>query len=307
MLSYAVVGGSRGIGLEFVRQLSTVFAMLVRDKARSSYLASVVATSQQPYTPAAAKIAQLPGGGLDVLIQNIARMENENLYRGLTKYFVTLQLRVDLASLFSSHPARAKNKRTKNSYNQRCAYRQCVPTLLRKGTGKKIVVISTAIADRVMVWKMRVESMAAYGMTKAGTARAQEDLIASPFSTAQDVAEGSESRRSHCAKHKPHLRRRREGGELRLQAAAMPPVVGWWKTIVWDRCVDPLNRGWLVLVLQQQIQSSEEHFYSENTTARKESAEWMEQEKMPTGSLCTSVTRRTRVYGMPRDKTGGRR
>ncbi|GBE89579.1 hypothetical protein SCP_1602420 [Sparassis crispa] len=49
----------------------------------------------------------------------------------------------------------------------------------------------------------------------------------------------------------------REGSSdwfAQLQAAAMPPVVGWWKTIVWDRCVDPLNRGWLVLVLRQQIQ-----------------------------------------------------
>ncbi|GBE85213.1 predicted protein [Sparassis crispa] len=148
MPSYAVVGGSRGIGLEFVRQLSanpdnTVF-VLVRDKARSSHLASVVAAAGnnihvfQADVAAAAEIAQLTGGGLDVLIHNAARLEGPHLYRNLTNYESEEQLDEDFLQFFKVNVLGVVH--TVNAF---------LP-LLRKGTAKKIIIL-------------------AYGTTKAGT------------------------------------------------------------------------------------------------------------------------------------------
>ena len=39
--------------------------------------------------------------------------------------------------------------------------------LLRKGTAKKIVFISTSLGERDFVWKARITEMAAYSVTKA--------------------------------------------------------------------------------------------------------------------------------------------
>ncbi|KAL6302030.1 hypothetical protein BKA93DRAFT_737644 [Sparassis latifolia] len=176
MPSYAVVGGSRGIGLEFVRQLSanpdnTVF-VLVRDKARSSHLAAVVAAAGNNIhvfqadvvdhyalkeSAAAAEIAQLTGGGLDVLIHNAARLEGPHLYRNLTNYESEEQLDEDFLQFFKVNVLGVVH--TVNAF---------LP-LLRKGTAKKIIILGSAGADPKWVWKVRLESMAAYGTTKAGT------------------------------------------------------------------------------------------------------------------------------------------
>ncbi|KAI0351045.1 NAD-P-binding protein [Trametes cingulata] len=143
---YAVVGASRGIGLEFVRQLAArkdavVFAV-VRSKQNSTHLAAAVANLDNVHiiegdvvdpksiSRAAEQIASISGGKLDYLIHNAARMD-KNLYRGYN----------DFISAF-------------------------LP-LLRAGTTKKIVVISTGGAHTESINAAGISGMVAYGTTKA--------------------------------------------------------------------------------------------------------------------------------------------
>ncbi|CCL98835.1 uncharacterized protein FIBRA_00840 [Fibroporia radiculosa] len=170
MPSYAVIGASRGIGLEIVRQLATdsantIFAV-VRDKANSPYIATVASfpnvhilqadvVDHAALKVAAVEAASITGGTLDVLIHSAAYMDVTFMSRGLTDYESDEQLDAELTKAFQINALGAVH--SINAF---------LP-LLRKGTVKKIMVLSSEAGNRDMTWQMRFSGMAAYGLSKA--------------------------------------------------------------------------------------------------------------------------------------------
>lgn len=102
MPSYVVTGASRGIGLEFVRQLSSkadnVVFGLVRSKARCSELLQLAGTHKNVHIleadltdykslqTAAAEVAKVTSGTLDNLINNAAYVPTERMFHTLDAY-----------------------------------------------------------------------------------------------------------------------------------------------------------------------------------------------------------------------------
>ncbi|KAI8975857.1 NAD-P-binding protein [Trametes punicea] len=169
--TYAVIGASRGIGLEFVHQLSrrndtTVFAV-VRNKQKSVHLASAVAGLNNVHViegdvvdyssmeRAAKEVASITGGQLDCLIHNAARMDPAILYRGYEDYSDMDELDKDFIDAFKI-----------NSLGVVHSIMAFLP-LLRAGSTKKIVVISTGGADTRTVLAGGSGIMVAYATTKA--------------------------------------------------------------------------------------------------------------------------------------------
>ncbi|KAI8993815.1 NAD-P-binding protein [Trametes punicea] len=170
--TYAIIGASRGIGLEFVRQLSrrkdtTVFAV-VRNKQKSVHLASAVAGLNNVHViegdvvdyssmeRAAKEVASITGGQLDCLIHNAARMDPAILYRVYEDYRDMDELDEDFIDAFKV-----------NSLGVVHSIMAFLP-LLRAGSTKKIVVIGTSGADARNVLTGGYGHTVAYATTKAG-------------------------------------------------------------------------------------------------------------------------------------------
>jgi len=173
MPSYAVIGGSRGIGLETVRQLAavghnTVF-VTVRNIATSTHLATFLSesgatnvhvlqadsTDHRAMKAAAAQVAEKTGGTLDVLINNAGLMGRKSSFRGLTDFEDEDELDPYFMEAFQV-----------NVLGFIHSVNAFLP-LLRKGSAKKIALISSGAGDPELIWKARVEIAAAYGVTKA--------------------------------------------------------------------------------------------------------------------------------------------
>ncbi|CCL98832.1 uncharacterized protein FIBRA_00837 [Fibroporia radiculosa] len=175
MPSYAVVGGSRGIGLELVRQLAAnpdnVVFVTARNKAKSTYLSALIAESSnrnvhvveadvvdaRAMKTAAAEIAKMSGGALDVLIHNAARMEYANLFKAFDDYETDDQLDAEFIESFKV-----------NALGVVHSVNAFLP-LLRENTTKKIVIIGSGAGERSLMWNVRMHTMVAYGTSKAAT------------------------------------------------------------------------------------------------------------------------------------------
>ncbi|KAI0640956.1 NAD-P-binding protein [Trametes meyenii] len=172
MPSYAVVGASRGIGLEFVRQLAAklddrVFA--IARNANYPLLKSLAAENQNVYViqadvvdhrsleSAAQEAARISGGALDVLIHNAARVDITLLMRGYSDYKDLDELDEDLIDAFKVN--------TLGAIHGIAAF---LP-LLRKGSMKKIITISTVGASPGAIVNYGFGHGVAYGTTKAAT------------------------------------------------------------------------------------------------------------------------------------------
>ncbi|KAI0351228.1 NAD-P-binding protein [Trametes cingulata] len=170
MPSYAVVGASRGIGLEFVHQLAkkpntTVYAV-VRNVA-SSLLEPVVAEHKNVHviqgdvvdhrsmTRAAEAVFALSGGVLDVLIHNAARLDGAKIFRGYDDYTDLDELDEDLIDAFKVN--------TLGIIHGVSAF---LP-LLRRGTTKKIIILSTVGASPKYTVAWGAATGVAYSITKA--------------------------------------------------------------------------------------------------------------------------------------------
>ncbi|OBZ74810.1 hypothetical protein A0H81_05208 [Grifola frondosa] len=136
MPSYVITGASHGTGFEFVRQLGeNPENQVFRDRNVHVMHAEVV--DIKTLTAAAAEVAQLTGGTLDCLINNVAFVEPNR--RGLTLDGYP----EDNQHLLENDIYKAINVNVIGVVHTINVF---LP-LLRKGTMKKIITISTGLGD----------------------------------------------------------------------------------------------------------------------------------------------------------------
>ncbi|KAI0753730.1 NAD-P-binding protein [Fomes fomentarius] len=173
MTSYAVIGASRGIGLEFVRQLAnrpntTVFAV-VRNTRTSAHLASAVQYSNNVHVVeadvsdygslkhAAKQVSEITSGTLDCLIHNAALMDYKATYKGYGDYADMEELDAEFITAYKV-----------NTLGVIHGISAFLPLLRASSASpKKIVVISSAGADHKFVNLLGMADTTAYGITKA--------------------------------------------------------------------------------------------------------------------------------------------
>ncbi|KAJ7837386.1 hypothetical protein B0H14DRAFT_3141452 [Mycena olivaceomarginata] len=152
MSSYVITGASRGIGLEFVRQLSTnsenkVFA-LVRNKATATKLKNLArnnvtileadVTDGKALQLAAAEVSKATDNKLDYLINNAGATTDPGL---------TLDQLTNAISVVHSTNA-------------------FLP-LLKNGSAKKVLTVGSALGDSELTLKAQVTGRVGYSIGKA--------------------------------------------------------------------------------------------------------------------------------------------
>ncbi|RDX44682.1 short-chain dehydrogenases/reductase [Lentinus brumalis] len=171
MPSYVVTGASRGIGLEFVRQFSqdpsnVVFA-LARNPQNATKLHDLGKTASnlhivkgdlddvQSLKAAAAEVAKVTGGSLDYLINNGAYTVVEHAKFNVTQFPDEKTLEDDLIAAFRTNVAGVAH--TINIF---------LP-LLRKGSAKKVITLSTGLADTDVILNTGFNVNPQYSISKA--------------------------------------------------------------------------------------------------------------------------------------------
>jgi len=171
MSSYAVTGAARGLGLEFVNQLSsnpanTVFA-LVRDKKTAQrvsdlkrsnvHILQADITNLQELKAAAQEVSKVTGGKLDMLINNGAILDSPTPPYSFDNYSEREALSVE------------------ESYNRAFTVNvlgvihtiNVFLPLLKAGQLKKVIAISSAFGDLDVTLEGEFENSVPYSISKA--------------------------------------------------------------------------------------------------------------------------------------------
>ncbi|KIK41664.1 hypothetical protein CY34DRAFT_761307 [Suillus luteus UH-Slu-Lm8-n1] len=169
MPSYVITGAARGIGFEFVNQLSAVsenivFA-LVRSKATANKLTELGRpnvhifeadiTDNNALKSAAAKVSQITGNSLDYLINNAALVKSERDALTLSSYPSEELLTKDLMDSFNVNVISVIH--TINIF---------LP-LLQNGKAKKVVTITSGSGDLDVTMATEFVISAPYSISKA--------------------------------------------------------------------------------------------------------------------------------------------
>ncbi|KAL7904442.1 hypothetical protein GGI35DRAFT_472385 [Trichoderma velutinum] len=159
MSSYVITGVSRGIGFEFVRQLSenpanTVFG-LVRDKAANIHIIQADTTDPEALEKAAQYVSEKTNGSLDYIIANAALQAKAALFGFDTLSSDPIALEQDLIDHFRV-----------NAVGPVHLFNTFMPLIL-KGRAKKVIAISTGLSDADMTLKADMFQAASYAMSKA--------------------------------------------------------------------------------------------------------------------------------------------
>ncbi|KAH8115084.1 NAD-binding protein [Phellopilus nigrolimitatus] len=174
MVSYVVTGAGRGLGLEYVRQLSTnhanVIFALVRDKTRASELQELVLSNEyknihvvhadlddhDSIKAAAEEVSKLTGGSLDVLVNNAALMVYERGMLPLSNFPDEETLEGDLLTFFKTNVIGLT--RMINAF---------LP-LIRSGNAKKIIAITSEMGSPHFALRANSQMAGPYAISKAG-------------------------------------------------------------------------------------------------------------------------------------------
>jgi NAD(P)-dependent dehydrogenase (short-subunit alcohol dehydrogenase family) len=171
MPSYLVTGASRGLGYAFVRHLAAVpgntvigmvrnkeatLARLEKDGIVNVAIVEADITDREALTAAYAEVTNINKGSLDVLINNAGLVSERSAFKTLVDDELT-DLENDLMASFRANVVGVAN--TVNAF---------LP-LLRAGHGKKIITISTGMADTDLINRFSIPIAAPYSISKAAT------------------------------------------------------------------------------------------------------------------------------------------
>ncbi|KZT51794.1 NAD(P)-binding protein [Calocera cornea HHB12733] len=168
MPSYVVAGASRGLGLEFVKQLlakGNLVLALARNPDKSTGLQELKGeknlhilkadiTKPDELRAAVAETGKITGGSLDVLINNAAYMTFENTFNAIDEY----ESDAALAKSFNDHW-------DTNVLGVVYTTNAFIP-LLAKGQLKKVLNLSTGLADPAANLDLEFDQNVAYSVSK---------------------------------------------------------------------------------------------------------------------------------------------
>lgn len=171
MPSYVVTGASRGLGYAFVIHLASIEGntvigiarnkpatdeQLAKDGVKNVTIVAADINDPDSLQVAADETAKVTGGTLDVLINNAAFLPTKSAYVDLTD--LTLEdLEDDMMRSFRANVVGVAY--TINTF---------LP-LIRKGNLKKVVTLSTGMADTDLINQYEVAVGAPYSISKAAT------------------------------------------------------------------------------------------------------------------------------------------
>jgi len=171
MPSYVVTGASRGLGLAFVKHLASIEGNtvigLVRNKSATEkqlaqdgftniQVVSADITDAKALASAADEVATITGGTLDVLINNAALIAPKSAFLDVTQQTPD-ELQEDLMTTFQANVVGVAH--TINAF---------LP-LIRKGQLKKIVTLSSGMADLDLINDYDIAVAGPYSVSKAAT------------------------------------------------------------------------------------------------------------------------------------------
>jgi NAD(P)-dependent dehydrogenase (short-subunit alcohol dehydrogenase family) len=171
MPSYLITGASRGLGYAFVRHLAAIpgntvigmarnkdatLARLEKDGITNVSVVQADITDREALATAYDKVSKITAGSLDVLINNAAVVNERSAYLTLPND-EPAALEEDLMTSFRANVVGVAN--TINIF---------LP-LLRAGKEKKIITISSGMADIDLINRFSVPIAAPYSISKAAT------------------------------------------------------------------------------------------------------------------------------------------
>jgi len=171
MPSYLVTGASRGLGYAFVRHLAAIpgntvigmvrnkdatLARLEKDGETNVSLVQADLTDRDALSKAYEEVKALTKGSLDILINNAGLVSDNSAYKTLLDDDLAV-LEEDLLSSFRANVVGVAN--TVNIF---------LP-LIRAGNEKKVITISTGMADTELINRFGVPIGAPYSISKAAT------------------------------------------------------------------------------------------------------------------------------------------
>jgi NAD(P)-dependent dehydrogenase (short-subunit alcohol dehydrogenase family) len=171
MPSYLVTGASRGLGYAFVSHLAAIpgntvigmvrnkdatLARLKKDGITNVSIVQADITDREALSTAFNEVKEITKGSLDILINNAALIDENSAYKTLLDDELAV-LEEDLMASFRANVVGVAN--TVNLF---------LP-LIRAGNEKKIITISSGMADIDVVNRFSVPIAAPYSISKAAT------------------------------------------------------------------------------------------------------------------------------------------
>jgi NAD(P)-dependent dehydrogenase (short-subunit alcohol dehydrogenase family) len=171
MPSYLVTGASRGLGYAFVRHLAAIpgntvigmvrnkdatLARLEKDGITNISIVQADITDREALSAAYEEVKNLTKGSLDILINNAALIDENSAYKTLLDDDLAV-LEEDLTSSFRANVVGVAN--TVNIF---------LP-LIRAGKEKKVITISSGMADTELINRFGIPIAAPYSISKAAT------------------------------------------------------------------------------------------------------------------------------------------
>lgn len=187
MPSYLIVGASRGLGYAWLKLLAsnpnnTVIGMVRNKEATEQRLASdwitnvhlVVAdiTNLGALQLAAQLVSRITGGSLDVLINNAALLSQTSRSKTIVDLAPDV-LEQELVDSFRTNVVGVAH--THNTF---------LP-LIRRGEAKKVITVSSGLADLDVVTRFAIDTASPYSISKAGV-----NMLVAKYHASVGVAEG---------------------------------------------------------------------------------------------------------------------